>query len=148
MDIASTTAALLEIYTFASRGELFWKLFFSFLAGATGSAAYISAVYFNFVTRDEESRDAALRPFQKGYSFNRTMCFKKTLWYTFIGGFIAMIFQYDVPSLVPVQSMILGATWPAVISQFLSGKMVEPVKIPEKSDNPSMKEIQPIDFDF
>jgi hypothetical protein len=31
-----------------------------------------------------------------------------------------------VPNFVAVQSLILGATWPAIISQFLSGRMLNP----------------------
>lgn len=113
------------VYKFLASGELFWKLFFSFIAGALGSTAYITALYFHFVTTSKQQRNEVIKPFYRRYT--GSLCYKRVGWYAFIGGSIAMIFQVDVPAFVPVQSLILGATWPAVISQFLSGKMTEPI---------------------
>ena len=150
MELASTTAEVLAstvlIYEFLKSGELFWKLFFSFAAGALGSTAYITALNFHFVTSSKEQRDKVIKPFYRKYT--DSLCYKKVGWYAFIGGSVASIFQVDVPTFVPVQSLILGATWPAVISQFLSGKMTE--SIPDfsglKTDNPEIDQSVLDDF--
>jgi hypothetical protein len=100
------------------------KLIFAFLVGFLGSAAYITALYFKFVGDSDQNRSIILKPFCK--STVSAISYVKCFWYCIIGGFIAVVFQFDVPNFVAVQSLILGATWPAIVSQFLSGRMSEP----------------------
>lgn len=106
----------------------YWKLVWAFLAGAGGSSAYITALYFHFVGHTQIERRIVIERFLKKYSIHDEVDLPKCIWYCTIGGAIAVIFQVDVPNFVAVQSLILGATWPAVISQFLSGRMVSPSK--------------------
>ena len=104
--------------------EIYLKLLYSFTVGGIGSAAYITALYFRFVGETKETRRIVIEPFLKRYSDVASV--PKCFWYCLIGGFIAVIFQFDVPNFVAVQSLILGATWPAIVSQFLSGRMTHP----------------------
>lgn len=100
------------------------KLVYSFLVGFLGSAAYITALNFKFIGESDRHRKFVIGPFLQQYSnqISKSKCF----WYCIIGGSVAVVFQYDVPNFVAVQSLILGATWPAVVSQFLSGRMTGP----------------------
>jgi len=106
------------------------KLGYAFLVGSFGSAAYITALYFKFIGDTNENRRIVIEPFLRKNSDSVSIW--KCIWYCLIGGFVALVFQYDVPNFVAVQSLILGATWPAIVSQFLSGRMA----------NPSQKEIE------
>ncbi len=125
------------------------KLFGSFLVGMLGSAAYFTALYFKFIGISDEQRGILLEPFKEPPSYARLFnskpfSSKKVLWYSIIGGFIAVVFQYDVPNFVAVQSLILGATWPAVVSQFLSGRMVAPSQeeLKEKTPKPYGQDVE------
>lgn len=100
------------------------KLILAFLVGSLGSGAYITALYFKFIGDSDENRGIIFRPFYKKYSTD--VDYRKCLWYCGVGGCIAVVFQFDVPTFVAVQSLILGATWPAIVSQFLSGRMAAP----------------------
>ena len=102
------------------------KLVYSFLVGSLGSAAYITALYFKFIGDSDDNRSIIFKPFCKKYTNDTAVL--KCLWYCVIGGFIAVVFQFDVPNFVAVQSLILGATWPAIVSQFLSGRMASATK--------------------
>ena len=112
----------------------YWKLIFAFFAGMVGSAAYITALYFRFIGENDSERRVVMKPFMKRYSVFGELDKLKCFWYCCVGGAVAVIFQVDVPTFVAVQSLILGATWPAVISQFLSGKMVAPARDDIKQD--------------
>lgn len=125
----------------------YWKLVGAFLVGALGSAAYITALHFKFIGVNDEERAIILDPFKDRYSFRSSVNFYKCVWYSTVGGFIAVVFQFDVPNFVAVQSLILGATWPAVVSQFLSGRMVVPsrdeldnLRKTESSFDPTLKQ--------
>lgn len=107
------------------------KLIFAFVVGFIGSAAYLTALYFKFIGDTETNRQIVLQPFfkkKKNFLEESQMGIQKCLWYCMFGGLIAVIFQFDVPNFVGVQSLILGATWPAIVSQFLSGRMANPTK--------------------
>jgi hypothetical protein len=97
------------------------KLIFSFIVGAIGSAAYITVLGLRLIGSDEDEGEQ--NPFMARFSFPRKPDYYKCTWYVLMGGAIATVFQVDVDQFVAVQSLILGATWPAVISQFLSGRM-------------------------
>jgi hypothetical protein len=102
------------------------KVVLAFLVGALGSGAYITALYFKFIGDSDGNRDIIIKPFRKRYSTDISV--NKCVWYSVVGGSIAVVFQVDVPNFVAVQSLILGATWPAIVSQFLSGRMSAPSK--------------------
>lgn len=110
---------------------MYSKLILAFAVGAIGSAAYITALYFKFIGETDDHRRIIMMPFQNlegmldGTTI-RKMSVSKCFWYCVVGGCIAVIFQFDVPNFVAVQSLILGATWPAIVSQFLSGRMASP----------------------
>ncbi|MBP9718944.1 MAG: hypothetical protein KBD46_00580, partial [Candidatus Levybacteria bacterium] len=97
------------------------KLIFAFLVGFLGSVGYVTALHFKFVGGADKNREIIIKPFYSSSSF---LTFFKHFWYCLIGGLIALIFQIDVPNFVGIQSLILGATWPAIVSQFLSGRLV------------------------
>jgi hypothetical protein len=103
---------------------LYSKLIWAFGVGSIGSAAYITALYFKFIGDTDNNRKIVIGPFMKRY--REDVSFWKCVWYCCVGGFIAVIFQFDVPNFVAVQCLILGATWPAIVSQFLSGRMANP----------------------
>ncbi len=115
------------------------KLLLAFIVGCVGSFAYITALYFKFIGDTEDNRRIVMSPFlnlkSEGGRIVKKMSFSKVAWYCGIGGGIAVIFQFDVPNFVAVQCLILGATWPAIVSQFLSGRMA----------NPSQKELDALD---
>jgi len=96
----------------------------AFLVGFLGSGAYITALYFKFIGDNDQNRSIIFQPFCQIYSNSVDM--RKCFWYASVGGCIAVVFQFDVPTFVAVQSLILGATWPAIVSQFLSGRMAAP----------------------
>jgi hypothetical protein len=100
------------------------KLVLAFLVGSLGSAAYITALYYKFIGDNDENRSIIIKPFCNPYS--NYIDGRKCIWYCAVGGCIAVVFQFDVPTFVAVQSLILGATWPAIVSQFLSGRMAAP----------------------
>ena len=103
----------------------YWKLPGGFAVGFLGSGAYITALNFKFIGADDAQRAIVMEPFLQRYSMGKIHGWK-CVWYCSIGGLIAVVFQFDVPNFVAVQNLILGATWPAIISQFLSGRMVSP----------------------
>lgn len=102
------------------------KIVGAFIVGALGSGAYLTALYFKFIGDSDGNRSIIMQPFKKQDSSGISL--KKCFWYSSVGGAIAVIFQFDVPTFVGVQSLILGATWPAIVSQFLSGRMSSPSK--------------------
>jgi len=104
--------------------ELLSRLGPAFIVGFFGSAAYITALFFKFIGDSEERRRIVIGPFLR--SDMKKAGIMKCIWYCIIGGFVATVFQFDVPNFVAVQSLILGATWPAIVSQFLSGRMTSP----------------------
>lgn len=106
------------------------KLILSFVVGFLGSAAYLSTLFFKFVGDEDNSRRVMLQPFQ---GRNIAITLFKCCLYCFIGGAVSTVFQYDVPNFVPIQDLILGVTWPAIISQHLSGRMKKPSQ--EELDN-------------
>ncbi len=126
--------------------EIYTKLIPSFLVGGLGSAAYITALYFKFVGDTDANRAIVTQPFRARISGN--MSFLKCSWYCIVGGFIAVVFQFDVPTFVAVQSLILGATWPAIVSQFLSGRMVNPKQEELQEVNRALTKTAMPQFDF
>lgn len=93
--------------------------------GFLGSIAYFTALYFKFVGINDDYREIILEPFLRN-KYSSSISKRKVLWYSSIGGFIACVFQANVPTFVAIQSFIIGATWPGVVSQFLSGRMESP----------------------
>ncbi len=117
------------------------RLFWSFIIGATGSAAYFTALYFKFVGYTDAHRNIIIEPFRKtnDYFFNRISGWK-VLWYCCVGGAISLIFQISTPQLVAIQGFILGAAWPSVVSQYLSGRMGK--LSDEEADEIGINEVQ------
>lgn len=119
-------AAILGIIHMTSVAVVFISthhiLFKALLVGFLGSAAYVTALNYKFVGLNDKNRSVVIAPFCKEAG---KIGFLRSFWYCMVGGFIAVIFQYDVPNFVAVQCLILGITWPAIVSQFLSGRMVE-----------------------
>jgi hypothetical protein len=113
----------------------------AFFFGFFGSVSYITALYFNFVGSDMKVRELLIHPFKKEGKIN----IFKIAWYCSIGGFIALVFQTPTSTFVPIQNFILGVTWPATVSQYLSGRMGNPsTKEMEDYLNQSEKEKQTI----
>lgn len=102
-----------------------FKLLAAFLVGFLGSAAYLTTLYFKFVGDADSVRNILVSPF---LNKEGAVSFSKVLFYCTIGGAVALVFQWDVPNFVAVQNLILGITWPLIVSQFLSGRMISPSK--------------------
>ncbi len=97
-----------------------WTTLWAFLIGAAGSVAYFTVVYFGFIGAAPDSRDTILRFFRGGR--RNALSPRKIFWYALIGGIIAAIFQLPESVFVPIQSFVLGTTWPSVVGQLLSGR--------------------------
>ena len=91
---------------------------FAFVIGAIGSFTYLMAVAVGFVAKDPSARERILAGF-RGESHPQTLA--KWVTYVVCGGFVAMIFQLPETKLVAIQAFIIGCTWPAVVSNYLSG---------------------------
>jgi hypothetical protein len=87
---------------------------FAAMIGGVGSAAYLTAVWVGLVGRSE-GRDRVLAHFRKLWGLKIPL-------YLTGGGCVAMVFQLPEAKLVPVQAFIIGCTWPAVVSNYLSGR--------------------------
>ncbi|MBI4201782.1 MAG: hypothetical protein HY532_01525 [Chloroflexi bacterium] len=85
--------------------------------------AYYTVVYFGFIGAGRESRDYILSHF---WGKNGGGTLLKVTWYILVGGAIAGVFQLAETAFVPVQSFILGATWPSIVGQLLSGRQAGP----------------------
>lgn len=105
-----------------------WHDLYAAFIGFAGSMAYFTAAYFGFVGQSLDSRAHILRHFQGRNGVHLL----KVIWYAVFGGVIATVFQLLQSEFVPVQSLILGATWPAVVTQFLSGRQTGPSADEEK----------------
>jgi hypothetical protein len=99
-----------------------WHDLYAGFIGFAGSMAYFTAVYFGFVGQSLDSRTHILTHFQGQNGIHLL----KPIWYAVFGGVIATVFQLLQSEFVPVQSLILGATWPSVVAQFLSGRQTGP----------------------
>jgi hypothetical protein len=84
--------------------------------GALGGLAYLVAAWAGFVGKDENSRDRVLKYFVASRPWMLVPA------YVLTAGGIALVFQLPERGLVPVQAFILGCTWPAVVSNYLSGR--------------------------
>jgi uncharacterized membrane protein len=83
----------------------------SFAAGVVGSFSYFIALKLGFIGGDQ--RDTLLSHFRSPYLIGS---------FLLIGGAIATVFQETQPStFLPVQSLILGITWPILVSQYVQG---------------------------
>ena len=96
-----------------------WPPLGAFAVGIAGSIAYFTVVYFGFIGSGEDSRNFILKFFQ---SEDDSVSLRKIVWYSLIGGTIATIFQLAESQFVPIQSFVLGTTWPSVVGQLLSGR--------------------------
>lgn len=89
---------------------------YAFLIGALGGSAYLIAAWAGFVGKDDSSRDRVLKYFGQSGGFVLVPAYIVT------AGGIALVFQLPERGLVPIQAFIIGCTWPAVVSNYLSGR--------------------------
>lgn len=79
----------------------------SFIVGVIGSAGYFVALKLGFITADKIEEK-----------------FKTTgapVAFVIIGGAVAIIFQLpQAETFTPIQSFVLGITWPFIVSQYVS----------------------------
>jgi hypothetical protein len=117
-------AAAIDFAKFAD----FWNLhpLFQAIAGAViigtiGSAAYLTALFLGFLG---DTPLKALRP--RFETIAGTPPVTRLSWLRFVGfvvfgGFVASVFQLaQGTTFAAVQALVLGATWPTVISQILT----------------------------
>ena len=102
----------------------------SFLIGFLGSFSYLLLVKLGFAGgKTPEERDVILRPF-----FEHP--FRYVFLYCFMGGFISGIFQLvTINAFVPIQSLVMGLTWPSFVAGYLSGRQAEITPEERKSDS-------------
>jgi hypothetical protein len=121
-----------------------WRNLWAFLIGMLGSVAYFTVVYFGLLGTGRENREYILFFFRRrrdrgvepgsleregaasaspgDSGLDPRLDPMKVGWYGVIGGFIAGIFQLPEATFVPIQSFVLGATWPSIVGQFLSSR--------------------------
>ncbi|MBI2885748.1 MAG: hypothetical protein HYY02_00915 [Chloroflexi bacterium] len=103
---------------FASGVERWLTALGALFTGILGSVAYFTALFLGFVGQTE-GRNQLLSSFRRA---NGSLSAPIVGAYVFVGGGIAVVFQIASPAFAPVQSLILGATWPAVLIQWLSSQ--------------------------
>lgn len=110
----------------------------AFLIGMFGAAAFHLGVYTGFIAR--ESRPGLLEFLHTEFA-NRSAVTQQAivkarllcLAFWSFGGIVAMVFQMaDADSLVPIQAFVLGASWPTVVTQLMSGRNSPPP--PQRAD--------------
>lgn len=84
------------------------------VVGSIGSTAYLIALWVGLVGRGD-GKERVLIHFRK-------LWFLKVPLFVGGGGAVAMVFQLPEGKLIPVQAFIIGCTWPAVVSNYLSGR--------------------------
>jgi hypothetical protein len=109
-------------------------LAFAFCIGMLGAAAFHFGVFIGFIARDSRGN---LLEFLHAELLTRRLVSPSELWYfrfrsvafwTF-GGVVAAVFQMaDADSLVPIQAFVLGASWPSVVTQLMSGRSNPPAQ--------------------
>lgn len=81
----------------------------AFLIGLVGSLSYYIALRLGFLQGDR-----VLTNLQSNHG---------SIWFVGVGGLVATVFQLAQPtSFAPVQSFVLGITWPTLVSEYLAGK--------------------------
>jgi hypothetical protein len=110
----------------------FLVLITAFLIGTFGAAAFHLGVYTGFIAR--ESRPGLLQFLHVEFATRTrvTELERRLVWFLRIsfwcfGGIVAVVFQMaDADSLVPIQAFVLGASWPTVVTQLMSGRSTSP----------------------
>lgn len=98
------------------------RLTWSFLIGTTGSIAYLAVIFYGLIG-SLDARRYMLQHFR--YRHTYVTVFAVAV-YCALGGAIATIFQMPEEAFVPIQAFILGATWPSIVAQLLSGQQAGP----------------------
>jgi hypothetical protein len=84
----------------------------AFAIGMIGSAAYAAALWLGLMTLPSSN------PF-----LMRLLQPRGQILFTFFGGSIAMVFQAaQGPNLAPIQALVLGITWPTIVSHYHTEK--------------------------
>jgi hypothetical protein len=85
----------------------------AFFIGGLGAWAFLIGVQVGLVARGQRE---TLLLFLEGNYLLQSM-------FVFFGGVIAAVFQLGQPlSFAPIQALVLGATWPSVLSQYISSQ--------------------------
>jgi hypothetical protein len=91
------------------------------IIGALGSAAYLTAVLLGFLG---DAPITQLRPrfeHTTGTPAVTSLSKKRIVLFAAFGGFVATVFQLPQGALLaPIQALVLGATWPTVLSQIMT----------------------------
>lgn len=87
----------------------------SLAMGTIGSTAYLIASKLGFIKFNRDKKFVDI-----GYA--------KSFGYALVGGAVATVFQLpELPNFTPIQSFVLGITWPLLVAQYTSSK-IEPTK--------------------
>ncbi|QLH05423.1 hypothetical protein C5F49_08875 [Nitrosopumilus oxyclinae] len=80
----------------------------SVIMGIVGSTAYLVASKLGFIKFNQNKKFQEL-----GYG--------RAFGYAMIGGAVATVFQIpELPNFIPIQSFVLGITWPLLVAQYTS----------------------------
>ena len=93
----------------------------AFLVGVIGSAAYLVALLFGYL--GDLALDQLGSKFEtaKGTPAVKQLSGRRLAIFAFFGGGIALVFQWAQGAVfAPIQALVLGATWPTIISQWLA----------------------------
>jgi hypothetical protein len=117
-------------------------LFTAFLIGFGGAAAFHFGVFIGFIARDSRvSLLEFLHPpppatLPGGSRSLGWLWFYRVMFWMFGGG-VAVVFQMaDADVLVPIQAFVLGASWPSVVTQLMSGRSLPPAPQPANLNPP------------
>jgi hypothetical protein len=105
-------------------GLQLWDVVGAFIIGAFGSIGFLVTVAAGLVPY-------SAKPSIQAIAGSLGLCGL----YVFLGGFIAAVFQVAQPgTFAPIQALIVGVTWPAIVNQYLGGQKSDPSKAYETID--------------
>jgi MFS family permease len=93
----------------------------AFAVGLIGSSAYLAALLFGFLGNQAIDQLGSKFETVKGNPATKRLSVRRLALFSFFGGGIALVFQWAQGGVfAPIQALVLGATWPTIISQWLS----------------------------
>jgi hypothetical protein len=120
----------------------FLVLLTAFLIGFGGAAAFHYGVFIGFIARDSRASLLEFLHIESVVAARLSRRDMSLLWlrrvlFWMFGGGVAVVFQMaDADSLVPIQAFVLGASWPSVVTQLMSGRSLPPPPQPANLSPP------------
>jgi MFS family permease len=119
--LADLVAGLESLGNYWNKHSILQSIAGAFLVGVIGSTAYLTALLLGYL--GDQALDQIGSKFEtvKGTPSVKSLSRRKLTIFALFGGGIALVFQWAQGVVfAPIQALVLGATWPTIISQFLS----------------------------